>query len=194
MADGAAQDGPRRDRRLRAGAAVVAVLAVAVAGIVGVVALRGGFSGPAVSVVGGPSGNQLHSFNADHHAPFIALADYYPHWASKDPAYVLVDVREAGERAAAKIPGDVWVPLADMQATGWQALQAYKDKIIVLYCDCPWQEAATASSILEAYGFSDDNLRVLHEGIPGWQQAGYPIEPGGDVCAGQSWPQACGGS
>ncbi len=184
----------RRQRRLRLAAGGLAVAVLLVAGIAAVIALRGGVGGPAVTVVGGSQGNELHSFNADHHAPFISIADYYPHYADHDPNYVLVDVREAGERAAAKIPDDIWVPLADMATSGWQYLQQYKAKTIVLYCDCPWAEAATASSILEAYGFSDDHLRVLHEGIPGWQQVGYPIVPGGNVCAGQTWPQACGGS
>lgn len=168
-------------------------LALAVTGAA-LLATRHGSSSPAVSVQGGPSGNQLHQFSGEHHAPFISLADYKPIYDRRDANYVLVDVREATERAQAKIPGDIWVPLADADSAGWKALEAYKDKTLVLYCDCPWAEAAKESVILEAHGFADSHLRVLHEGIPGWAQAGYPIVSGGDPCASERrWPQACGG-
>jgi len=148
----------------------------------------------AVSVQGGPQGNQLHQFDANHHAPFISLADYKPIYDRKDPNYILVDVREAAERANSRIPGDIWAPLADADTTGWQFLEQYKNtKTLVLYCDCPWAEAAKESVILEAHGFDDAHLLVLHEGIPGWAQAGYPVVSGGNPCQTErKWPQACG--
>lgn len=139
--------------RLRRPAGAVAVVVRLVIGVVAAIVVLGQANGPAVTVIGGPSGNQLHSF-----------------------------------------AGDIWVPLADADTTGWQALEPDKDKMIVLYCDCPWAEAAKASVILEAHGFGDDHLRVLHEGIPGWAQLGYPIVAGGNPYqAERNWPQACGG-
>lgn len=166
---------------------------MAVAVVVIVALSRSDHGGSAVTVQGGPPGNQLHTFDGNDHAPFISLADYKPIYDRHDPNYVLVDVREAGERAGGKIPGDIWAPLADADTTAWQFLEAYKDKTLVLYCDCPWAEAAKESVILKAHGFSYDRLRVLHEGIPGWQQAGYPVVPGGDAChTERNWPQACG--
>jgi len=130
----------------------------------------------------------------DHHAPFISLAQYKPIYDRHDPNWVLVDVREAAERAQAHIPGDLWVPLADADTTGFTALLPDRDKMLVLHCDCPWAEAARESVILEAHGFADSHLRVLHEGIPGWAKAGYPIVavPGGNPCTSEHhWPQAC---
>ncbi len=179
-------------RRLSRMAGGVAVVVVAMAAIAAIVVLGFG-SGSAVTHVGGLSASPLHSFSGDHHAPFISVADYEPIYARKDPNWILVDVREAPERANAHIPGDIWVPLADAATTGWQALLPYKDKMIVLYCDCPWAEAAQESVILEAHGFSDAHLRVLHEGIQGWAAAGYPIVSGGNPCQEHYWPRACGG-
>jgi rhodanese-related sulfurtransferase len=148
---------------------------------------------PPVSGVGSPPGNQPHQFSGDHHAPFITLADYKPIYDRHDRNYVLVDTRTAGVRSLKHIPGDIWVPLDDAASTGWKFLERYKGKTLVLYCDCPWQDAAKESAILEAHGWSDNHLRVLHEGIPGWEQAGYPVVPDGDVCSKtEHWPQACG--
>lgn len=171
--------------------------AAAAAVVLGVglgVGLTRGSANPAVTTVGGPSGNQLHQLNGGNPAPFIGIADFYPIWQRHDPQYLLVDVREAGERANSRISDDLWVPLADMQTTGWQYLQQHAaGRIIVLYCDCPYQEAANASVILKSHGFTDAQLKVLHEGIPGWSHAGYPTATNSiDPCVGQSWPQACG--
>ena len=150
-------------------------------------------AGPAVTVENAPQGNQLHQFDGSEHAPFISVADYKPIYDRHDPRYVLVDVREAAERAQEHIPGDVWAPLADAPNRGWKYLRRYSDKVLVLYCDCPWAEAAQESVVLRSRGVPDSRLRVLHEGIPGWAKAGYPVVRGGDVCARADWPQACSG-
>lgn len=195
-ADGAGTDTPSpeatpRPRRRWSWIGVgLSALAVVVAAVV--VTARDDNT-PAATVVDGPSANSAHQFDGDDHAPFISLADYKPIYDHHDPAYVLVDVRETPERANARIPADIWVPLADMDDTGWRFLEQYQDKTLVLYCDCPWAEAARASVILRAHGFSYDRMRVLHEGIPGWAEAGYPIDSGGDPCSAErDWPQACG--
>jgi rhodanese-related sulfurtransferase len=140
----------------------------------------------------GNSSNSIHRFNGNHHAPFISLIDYKPIYDSHNPNYMLVDVRPPGERAKSHIPGDIWVPLVDANYTGWQFLQKYKDKILFLYCACPWAEAAYESAILEQHGWNDSKLRVLHEGLPGWVQAGYTTIPDQNVCVGSEyWPKAC---
>lgn len=189
------QQDRRRGQKVRwawiVGAVVIVTAAVTVPLVIS--GSQSGRSAPAVQAVGSPQGNQLHQFSGNQHAPFIELSQYYPIWKSKNPNYVLVDVREAVERAQAHIPNDVWVPLADMPYTGWQALNQYRGKILVLYCDCPWEEAAAASVILKQHGWTNADLRVLHQGIPGWEQAGYPVVPGGNVCVTEhDWPQACG--
>jgi rhodanese-related sulfurtransferase len=168
--------------------ASVAVLAAAVATIA---ADAGGGSSqdaptPTVGAV-----SQHHRFRGAHHAPFISVRSFKRLWNRRDPQVVLVDVRGARDRAQAHIPHDIWVPLADARTTGWRFLKHYRRKLIVLYCACPWAEAAQESVILESHGFSDRHLRVLHEGIPSWIQAGYPVVAGGDVCAHRYWPRAC---
>jgi rhodanese-related sulfurtransferase len=132
-----------------------------------------------------------HQFTGDH-APFISVARYGRFHRRRDPRFVLVDVRDRVSRTTVRIRGDVWVPLSDMETTGWQALQKYRDRILVLYCACPWAEAAEASVILEGKGYVRERLRVLREGVPGWQRAGYPTSSGGDPCRqDQHWPEAC---
>ncbi|MFJ4654372.1 rhodanese-like domain-containing protein [Nocardia sp. NPDC088792] len=169
-------------RRRRLTAAAVVVLALAVAAVVTINQL----TRPTAS------GDSLHEFHGGQHAPFLALADYKPIYDRHDPGYVLVDVRPAAVRAESHIPGDIWVPLADAPTTGWQTLQQYRGKaVLVLYCDCPWQEAANESVILRQHGFTDADMRVLHEGIPAWEAAGYPVVRGTDPCADRKWPLAC---
>ncbi len=190
-----AQHERRRRQKVRGAwiAAAVVVVAAAVTVPLVVAGSGPGRGVPAVQAVGSPQGNQLHQFTGSQHAPFIELSQYYPIWEHKNPNYVLVDVREAAERALAHIPNDVWVPLADMAYTGWRYLNRYRGKTLVLYCDCPWEEAAAASVILKQHGWTNADLRVLHQGIPGWEQTGYPVLPGGNVCVTEhDWPQACG--
>jgi len=147
-----------------------------------------------VAVAGGASAGPLHRFHGTHHAPFISVRAFKRHWDRRDRHVVLVDVRGAADRAKEHIPRDIWVPLGDAPRSGWRFLERYRRKLIVLYCDCTWAEAAEESAVLEGHGFSDRRLRVLHEGIPGWIKAGYPTVPGGDVCARHHWPRACRGA
>ena len=133
-----------------------------------------------------------HQFTGSHHAPFISLKTYRPIHRHRDPRYLLVDVRHPEVRATGRIPGDLWVPLADASSTGWRFLWRYRDKTLVLYCDCPWAEAAEASAILKDKGFSYRRMRVLREGYPGWLKAGYRTLSGGDPCRlERRWPEAC---
>ncbi|MFI6166269.1 rhodanese-like domain-containing protein [Nocardia sp. NPDC051052] len=181
----------KRVRRIWLLAGGLVVIAVVV--VVGVLVANRSAQ-PAVSVQGGPSGDQLHQFQGGQHAPFISLTDYKPSYDRHDPHYVLVDVREAAARAQSHIPDDIWVPLADAPTTGWQTLQQYRGTVVlVLYCNCPWQEAANESVVLKEHGFTDGDMRVLQEGIGGWQTAGYPVIRDTDPCATHSWPQACSG-
>jgi len=182
--------GRHERRRRHAAYAASAVVILAGGGGAIAVAAGGGGSGhaPAPAVA---SAGEHHRFRGAHHAPFISLSTYKALWNRRASNVVLVDVRGAADRAKAHIPHDIWVPLADARSTGWRFLERYRRKLIVLYCDCPWAEAAQESAILEAHGFSDRHLRVLHPGIPGWIRAGYPVVAGGDVCARHHWPRAC---
>lgn len=146
---------------------------------------------PGVVVLDTSSGDQLHRFTGTHHAPFISVAEYWPTYRRHDPGYVLVDVRTRTARQNVRIPDSLWVPLADSDATGWRSLMRFRDRTVVLYCSCPWAEAADESEILLSHGFPESHLRVLHEGIQGWMEAGHPVVSGGDPCEARRWPQAC---
>jgi hypothetical protein len=118
----------RRRWRLMVAGAIVAIALIAVARM-----LTGASRTSPITVVCGPAGDQLHQFSGNQHAPFIALTDYLPIYDRQDQNYVLVDVRAAAERQQSHVPGDIWMPLADANSTGWQALLSYKDKTLVLY-------------------------------------------------------------
>jgi rhodanese-related sulfurtransferase len=132
-----------------------------------------------------------HTYSGPRHAPFITVAEFKPMYDSADPNHVLVDVRSADARAESHIRGDIWVPLSDAAKSGWKALRRYKDGLIVLYCACPSAEASSMSVILRRHGFSFEGLRVLREGLPGWEAAGYPVTTGADPCLEYAWPSAC---
>jgi rhodanese-related sulfurtransferase len=153
------------------------------------VASPDGTSGP--SLDRSPSADE-HTYTGPRHAPFITLAEFKPMYDSGNPTHVLVDVRPAESRAESHIRGDIWVPLSDAAQSGWKALRPYKDGLIVLYCACPSAEASAMSVILRRHGFSYKGLRVLQEGLPGWESAGYPVTTGSDPCLEEhAWPSAC---
>ena len=145
-----------------------------------------------VKVVTNPRGHERDEFTGERHAPFISLSDYRRLRREGSHRSVLVDVREPDARYHVHIPGDRWMPLEQADAGGWKTLWRFRDRTIVLYCDCPWAEAAAASVILERHGFEDTSLRVLHPGIPGWIKAGLPVVRGEDPCRPPGrWVDAC---
>jgi 3-mercaptopyruvate sulfurtransferase SseA len=54
-----------------------------------------------------------------------------------------------------------------------------KDKMIVVYCDCPEEESAKfLAQVLIRAGHSPANIRVLKGGWYKWLELNYPIEKG----------------
>lgn len=86
---------------------------------------------------------------------------------------VLLDARAPGDYVTGHIAGAVSVPFYD---TGSFIDQLPKDEWIVAYCACPHAESTAAANVLLNNGF--DKVKVLDEGLPAWEGAGYPMNTG----------------
>lgn len=88
---------------------------------------------------------------------------------------LVVDVRDPGEYGAGHILGAKNVPLAQIGARieSGHELGKRKDKPVIVYCD-GGERAAKAVGALKKLGFS--RVVNLSGGLPGWQQAGLPVE------------------
>ena len=89
---------------------------------------------------------------------------------NREDALVL-DVREPGEYGAGHILGARNVPLARLDGSG--DLAKRKDKPLIVYCD-GGERAAKGIAALRRLGFT--RAVNLSGGLPGWQQAGMPVE------------------
>lgn len=91
----------------------------------------------------------------------------------RDPAPLLLDVREWEERAQGAIPGSMWVPLGDiMDGTGLDRLPPGAE--IVVYCHAGVR-SALARDVLEERGWP--GTRDLAGGILSWSAAGLETPP-----------------
>lgn len=90
-----------------------------------------------------------------------------------------VDVREADEWSAGRIPGARNFPRgflevrADLEHPKRDAWLADRGRKLVLYCGGGNRSALAARSLQEM-GFT--NVRSLAEGFSGWLQRGFPVE------------------
>lgn len=82
----------------------------------------------------------------------------------------LVDVREASEWAAGRIPGAIHAPLSDLQTS---AARLPKDRPVVFYC-LSGGRSATAISLCKRLGLDHDTH--MAGGISTWQAHGLPVE------------------
>ena len=85
----------------------------------------------------------------------------------------VIDVNEADNYAFAHVPG---ATLMAYDALTTEALPADKSDTLVFYCwspECPAAGMAAESAM--QLGYTD--VRCMHAGITGWQDAGLPTEP-----------------
>ncbi|MBK8226428.1 MAG: rhodanese-like domain-containing protein [Flavobacteriales bacterium] len=85
----------------------------------------------------------------------------------------LIDVNEADNYAFAHVPG---ARLIAYDAITPDVLPADKSSKLVFYCwspECPAAGMAAESAV--KLGYTD--VRCMHAGITGWQDAGLPTEP-----------------
>ena len=109
--------------------------------------------------------------------PAVALTEpEYLKWLidSRQPV-VVVDLRSLRDFRRGHLPGAVSVPLAELDR---RFGEIPTQPMVVLYCRCPLEEAATAYSLLEAKGYA--NHVVLQEGYEGWLKRRYPLDSKSD--------------
>ncbi len=81
---------------------------------------------------------------------------------------VMVDVREQEERAQARIPGTLFIPLSQLQRR-WQELPR---KPLILQC-AAGARSHQAARFLAGHDFEVANLA---SGITGWYRTGHPVD------------------
>ena len=89
---------------------------------------------------------------------------------------VLIDVREAGEFAAARIDGAVLAPLSEMPAM-WQTLTFPAGKTIIVQC-LKGGRSAQVCAFVGPTGPDGQAVVNLTGGIQAWHAAGLPIIEG----------------
>jgi rhodanese-related sulfurtransferase len=87
---------------------------------------------------------------------------------------LILDLREAAEYAAGRVPNALHIPLAQLEARG-QELAKFVSRPIIAYCD-RGQRSRGAVSALSKLGFSE--VFTLHGGLRAWSDAGMPLEKG----------------
>jgi len=105
-------------------------------------------------------------------APSVALTEPdYLKWLidSRQPV-VVVDLRAAEAFRGGHLPGAISVPIAELDR---RYAEIPTSPMVVLYCQCPIEEAATAYAFLEAKGYL--NHVVLQDGYDGWTRRRFPI-------------------
>jgi rhodanese-related sulfurtransferase len=102
------------------------------------------------------------------------VKDITPHALSALLPHVhVIDVNEADNYAFAHVPGAKLIPY---DAITPEVLPADKSSKLVFYCwspECPAAGMAAESAV--KLGYTD--VRCMHAGITGWQDAGLPTEP-----------------
>ncbi len=84
---------------------------------------------------------------------------------------VMVDVREPEERAQARIPGSLFIPL---RLVPDRMHELPKDRPLILQC-AAGMRSHQAAKFLQAQGFQVSNL--MH-GIQGWYRMGQTVDTG----------------
>lgn len=85
---------------------------------------------------------------------------------------VFLDVREAPELAAGRVPNALHIPLGQLEAR-WFELKPYQSKPLIINCQLGGR-SMSACRILKSHGF--DHIYNLSGGFSAWQQAGLPIQ------------------
>ncbi|MEW9897227.1 rhodanese-like domain-containing protein [Chitinivorax sp. PXF-14] len=85
---------------------------------------------------------------------------------------LFLDVREAAELAAGRLPQALHIPLGQLEAR-WPELKPHQDKPLIVNCQLGGR-SMSACRILKSHGF--DHIYNLSGGFSAWQQAGLPFQ------------------
>ena len=114
-----------------------------------------------------------HAARAGHDSvpDVVALRpDYLKRLIDAREAVVLVDMRTRREYAAGHLPGAIWVPITELDR---RFREIPRTPRVVLYCECPREDIATAYVFLKTQGYA--NHAVLEDGFDGWLKRRYPV-------------------
>jgi rhodanese-related sulfurtransferase len=110
---------------------------------------------------------------ADHPPTYAILtidADWLKILLDKGSQIVVVDMRPPAAFNGGHIPGARSISLDDpVERLG----ELPKDRLVVLYCDCPMDEISPAFQTLRFFKFP--HVLVLHGGLAAWVERGYPV-------------------
>ena len=85
---------------------------------------------------------------------------------------VVLDVREAKEAAAGRVPNAVQIPLSELKARVGELAKSVKRPVIV-YCE-RGQRSRNAVGVLGKSGF--ERVYLLRGGFNAWRDAGLPVQ------------------
>jgi rhodanese-related sulfurtransferase len=114
-------------------------------------------------------------------APALAAHGGVPTVAFTEPDYlkwmidtrqpvVVIDLRPAADYQAGHLPGARSLPMGELDR---RVGEIPSQPMVVLYCRCTVEEAATAYAYLETRGYT--NHVVLQEGHDGWVRRRFPL-------------------
>ena len=93
-------------------------------------------------------------------------SDYVHQLLALRERILFVDLREPSAFAAGHLPGAISLPLDELPRRYAELPQAGR---VILYCDCPPDQAASAYALLRDKGYG--NHAILEDGYRGWLQS-----------------------
>jgi len=100
----------------------------------------------------------------------VVRSDYVKALLDAREPVVLVDFRKASEYRAGHLPGAMSLPITELDRRFREIPAGAR---VILYCQCPLAEIATAYVFLQGQGYR--NQAVLEDGVDGWMRQRYPL-------------------
>jgi rhodanese-related sulfurtransferase len=100
----------------------------------------------------------------------VVRSDYVKALLDAREPVVLVDFRKASEYRAGHLPGAMSLPITELDRRFREIPAGAR---VILYCQCPLEEIATAYVFLQGQGYR--NQAVLEDGVDGWMRQRYPL-------------------
>lgn len=112
----------------------------------------------------------------------VYLQEAYEHYFLLFKDIVWVDVRNSDDYNKGHVKGALGIPLSDLE---YNLDKISQDKEVVFYCEGTWDggkcdASMSAGRISIKNGFKPGKIKVFEDGYGAWEDAGYPIEKGGD--------------
>ena len=121
------------------------------------------------ALIGGTADRALAGHSGEPYVPTVR-SDYVKRLLDAREPVTLVDFRKAAEYRAGHLPGAISVPVTELDRRFREIPQTAQ---VILYCQCPIEEIATAYVFLQGQGYR--NQAVLEDGVDGWLRRRYPL-------------------